>query len=602
MSSTPCARGSILLRPSLRPFTRTLTFFVGYGFVETANAELATIAVNMMSDSVFRGSILKIKRPKDYVPSLESDHSVVSRLVPGYKVAIARPVPRTQCAQDVPPSPTRLYIGNIAPIVTEDELKDFCNKYADIKAFRLVKADESDEMSLGYAFVEFQEPEDNLIALFGLRGVEFCGKRLAIFLADSPPSLLPALLDALEVEGGPPATDLLPASVEIPADPEDWYSSRCVGGLFAKPLEAPVTRILEISGCFPDIDTCRNHEEVAEIEEDVRAECDRFGLTWSTHCTRLPPRRGAAGEQIEHDDDKDGPLVGKEAAPVGATNDDDDEKVTTTTKGKTTTTTSKGTKVTVAYLKAELSKRGLSTAGLKPELAARLQAAVEVEVELEVKAEEADEGALEEVEPAAVAGAAAGVAVKAEEEEEEEEEERAEMKPDPLATTTGEEEAKEVDESALVGVGKVYVEFARKETACDAAFRLHGRPFGGSQISARFFPLKTFQRQFNKGIQPSSLSDRIRLALAVQGRITDVLYQDVAPGAEKPAYQPLIPVNRREVFWNTDGGYVVNADKVEESIIKAKLIADAQRTGMGLPTSLAGNPALLAAPPPNPQE
>lgn len=128
-----------------------------------------------------------MKRPKDYVPGWEPDHVIMQRLIPHYKIPIAKEVP---CAREVPPSPTRIYVGNIHPVVTEDELKDFFHKFSDIKAFKLCKRNEDDEMSLGYAFCEFEFPSDAVVAFFGLRGVQVGGPFLPLCGVRETPSLL----------------------------------------------------------------------------------------------------------------------------------------------------------------------------------------------------------------------------------------------------------------------------------------------------------------------------------------------------------------------------------------------------------------------------
>ena len=38
------------------------------------------------------GSILRMRRPKDYIPGWEPDHVILTRLIPGYRIPISREV------------------------------------------------------------------------------------------------------------------------------------------------------------------------------------------------------------------------------------------------------------------------------------------------------------------------------------------------------------------------------------------------------------------------------------------------------------------------------------------------------------------------------
>lgn len=92
---------------------------------------------------------------------------------------------------------------------------------------------------------------------------------------------------------------------------------------------------------------------------------------------------------------------------------------------------------------------------------------------------------------------------------------------------------------------------------------LFGRSYDGRLLTARYFPVKTYQRQFNKGILPTTLAQKIQLAIAVQARITEALYHDDEPGR---ARVPLVPPNRRTFFWDTAGGRVTDQDAVRTAI------------------------------------
>lgn len=75
-------------------------------------------------------------------------------------------------------------------------------------------------------------------------------------------------------------------------------------------------------------------------------------------------------------------------------------------------------------------------------------------------------------------------------------------------------------EVGFLHVGKVYVEFSREESACQAAHALHGRTFAGRKVWVSYFPLKVYQKKFHKGLGPRTYEEKQALALAVQGHLT----------------------------------------------------------------------------------
>ncbi|GBG63711.1 hypothetical protein CBR_g39253 [Chara braunii] len=86
-----------------------------------------------------------------------------------------------------------------------------------------------------------------------------------------------------------------------------------------------------------------------------------------------------------------------------------------------------------------------------------------------------------------------------------------EVKQDPLA-------AEKVDDE--LGVGKVFVEFTREESARKAAHALQGRLYGGRKVSVAYFPLELYQKQFRKGLPTRPLEERQMLYHAVQRYLT----------------------------------------------------------------------------------
>ena len=61
--------------------------------------------------------------------------------------------------------------------------------------------------------------------------------------------------------------------------------------------------------------------------------------------------------------------------------------------------------------------------------------------------------------------------------------------------------------------GKVYVEFARIETATMAAHAFHRRSFDGRTVAVRYIPLSEYQRAFGKGLPPKTHAEKQKAAM-----------------------------------------------------------------------------------------
>ena len=201
--------------------------------------------------------------------------------------------------------------------------------------------------------------------------------------------------------------------------------------------------------CFvaESMEELNDEDACARIEEDVRAECERFGLTWSSHLTRLPgAAAGAAGEAAKAEGGAEG-AAKTEGDAAGA-----------------------GTEVKVeGELKAEGAggagegENGMGAAGEAGAGGGKDEGGdLGTEPKGESKGVPADEGHIEEVREEE---GAQGAAVK-EEGNGDAGREGGDGDGDEDEDGDGEGGPKK-----LYGLGKVYVEFARKETAMVALFR-----------------------------------------------------------------------------------------------------------------------------------
>jgi hypothetical protein len=77
-----------------------------------------------------------------------------------------------------------------------------------------------------------------------------------------------------------------------------------------------------------------------------------------------------------------------------------------------------------------------------------------------------------------------------------------------------------VSDCGMFNMGRLYVEFSREETACQAAHTLHGRMYGNHKVVVCYFPVRLYQKKFRKGLVARTYEEKQALALAVQGHLT----------------------------------------------------------------------------------
>lgn len=220
-------------------------------------------------------------------------------------------------------------------------------------------------------------------------------------------------------------------------------------------------------------------EAVEELVEDITLECARFGTVKSSHV----PKPVRAAKKEEADDTKDAIVKMEgdgEAKPVALQN---------------------GAAVTV---KTEPMDEDEKTEDEKKED--------------EKKEEDKNEdGKMEEDGKAEEDG-------KVEEDvEEDDDKKRVVLLGDAGVGAKKEEEFISVEDPE--GVGKIFVEFSREESAVKAAHALHNRVFNGKRVAVGYLPVKLYQKLYGKGfgLSHKSYDERQELSIKVQ----DFLYGPV---------------------------------------------------------------------------
>ncbi|XP_058724270.1 uncharacterized protein LOC131595807 isoform X2 [Vicia villosa] len=218
----------------------------GQALVEFLTAEDASAALSFDGSRLF-GSMVKIRRPKDYVEFATGE--------PERSVEVAVTI-----SDVVVNSPNKVFIGGISNHVSSDMLMEIAGVFGSLKAYHFEA-----RVSNGCAFVEYVDHSVTAKACAGLNGMKLGGEVLTVVQAmpDASP---------MENDGKPP-------SYSIPEH--------------AKPLLSKPTEVLEIKNVFT-VESILSLSDtgIEEILEDVRLECARFGTVKSVHVAR-------------HSDDKD---------------------------------------------------------------------------------------------------------------------------------------------------------------------------------------------------------------------------------------------------------------------------------------------------------
>jgi splicing factor U2AF 65 kDa subunit len=196
----------------------------------------------------YKGTMLKIRRPKDYKPGAQDPH-----YVPGVVSSIV---------QD---SMFKVFIGGLPTYVSDEQVMDLLKAFGELKSFNLVK--DTTGVSKGFAFCEFLLPEITDIACEGLHGLEVGDKKLIVQRASVGGAKLPMIDGALPGAGlGRP---ILPIEV--------------LGANGLKPAEP--TRVLLLLNMVKEADL-EEDEDYDEILDDVRKECELFGTVVDVHIPR----------------------------------------------------------------------------------------------------------------------------------------------------------------------------------------------------------------------------------------------------------------------------------------------------------------------------
>lgn len=218
----------------------------GYAFVEFRSPEETTSAL-AFNGIVYQDQPLKLRRPKDYVGPTPNAPKTIH--VPG------------MVSSTVPDGPNKLYIGGLPSELSEEVVMDLLQSLGELRAFHLVR-ELGNGQSKGFAFAEYVDPANTQTAVDSLNDFPLGDRKLVVQLASAG-----AMPRSLALPPGP----LLPPSVPS-----------FVGAGSADAGE-PTTCLQMLNMVTPE--ELRDDEEYADIVEDVRDECAKYG---SVQDVRIP--------------------------------------------------------------------------------------------------------------------------------------------------------------------------------------------------------------------------------------------------------------------------------------------------------------------------
>ncbi|RZC86278.1 hypothetical protein C5167_007463 [Papaver somniferum] len=222
--------------------------------VEFLTPEGATTALSF-DGRLFSGSILKVRRPKDFAESATGVSQKPMAVV-------------DEISDIVKDSPNKIFIGGIAKVLSSDMVKEIASAFGALRAYHF---EVNESASEACAFLEYVDKSITLKACAGLNGMKLGGEVLTV------------------VQSTPDAS--IAGGIEEPpryAIPEH-----------AKPLLSKATKVLKLQNVLNEEElSTLSGQEVEEVFEDVRLECARYGAVKSINIVRNVNRPTAAPGEI----------------------------------------------------------------------------------------------------------------------------------------------------------------------------------------------------------------------------------------------------------------------------------------------------------------
>ncbi|XP_054730185.1 splicing factor U2AF 50 kDa subunit [Anastrepha obliqua] len=221
-----------------------------FAFLEFRSIDETTQA--MAFDGInLQGQSLKIRRPHDYqpMPGMTDEPTIKAAVSPGVISTV------------VPDSPHKIFIGGLPNYLSDDQVKELLLSFGQLRAFNLVK-DAATGLSKGYAFCEYVDLSVTDQAIAGLNGMQLGDKKLIVQRAS---------VGAKNSQTN--STAVAPVTIQVPG-----LSSLVVNS-------GPPTEVLCLLNMVTP-DELRDEDEYEDILEDIKDECNKYGVVRSVEIPR----------------------------------------------------------------------------------------------------------------------------------------------------------------------------------------------------------------------------------------------------------------------------------------------------------------------------
>ncbi|CAI6342686.1 unnamed protein product [Macrosiphum euphorbiae] len=228
-----------------------------FAFLEFRSIDETTQA--MAFDGInFKGQSLKIRRPHDYQPTPGmTESNPVTNYNSGMTLDMMKYDSSSFGLGTVPDSPHKIFIGGLPAYLNDEQVKELLTSFGQLKAFNLVK-DAATGLSKGYAFCEYADVVMTDQAIAGLNGMQLGEKKLIVQRAS--------------IGAKNPGLGQVPVTIQVP-------------GLTVVGTAGPPTEVLCLLNMVTP-DELKDEEEYEDILEDIREECNKYGVVRSLEIPR----------------------------------------------------------------------------------------------------------------------------------------------------------------------------------------------------------------------------------------------------------------------------------------------------------------------------
>ncbi|KAJ6318777.1 hypothetical protein OIU76_014180 [Salix suchowensis] len=234
----------------------------GQALVEFLTPEDASAALSFNGNS-FSGSIIKVRRPKDFVEVADVYIGcVVFHILDGDEaIIVTSELEKSTAVVDaisdiVKDSPHKIFVGGISKALSSKMLMEIASSFGPLKAYQ---SEISKDPGGPFAFLEYADQSVAFKACAGLNGMKLGGQVITVIQAVPNAS-------SAEIDGNPPFC-------QIPQH--------------AKALIGKPTEVLKLKNVFDSEKlSSMSNMEVEDVLEDVRLECARFGSVKSVNVVK----------------------------------------------------------------------------------------------------------------------------------------------------------------------------------------------------------------------------------------------------------------------------------------------------------------------------